>query len=109
ADLRAIRKVGGGYAEYVWVCGSGNDQIVEVIQMDLSPAELWTFTTNPNERNARARVSTLMPEWSLAEVIEWLAAFYPRGLAAAGLVEIDESLVNPQQELSGGRWQNRNR
>jgi hypothetical protein len=64
-----------------------------MIQIDLSPAELWTFTTNPTERNARARVSarTRRP---LSEVIAWLAAVYPRGLAAAGLVEIDETLLD---------------
>jgi len=95
AAISAIRNVAGEYAQYVWVSGAGNDQIVEMIQMDLSPAELWTFTTNPNERNARARVLALRPDWSLAEVIEWLAAVYPRGLAAAGLVEVDETLLNP--------------
>jgi hypothetical protein len=94
AAISAIRNVAGEYAQYVLAIGSGNDQIVEMIQVDLSPAELWTFTTNPNERNARARVSTLRPDWSLGEVIEWLAAIYPRGLAAAGLVEIDETLLN---------------
>jgi hypothetical protein len=31
----------------------------------------------------------------MAEVIEWLAAVYPRGLAAAGIVEMDETLLNP--------------
>ncbi len=95
AAISAIRNVAGEYAQFVWVSGAGNDQIVEMIQMDLSPAELWTFTTNPNERNARARVLALRPDWSLAEVIEWLAAVYPRGLAAAGLVEVDETLLNP--------------
>jgi hypothetical protein len=54
---------------------------------------LWTFTTNPYERNARARVSALRPDWSLADVIEWLAAVYPRGLAAQGLIEVDESIL----------------
>ncbi len=93
--ITAIRNSAGEYAQYVIAIGSGSDQIVEMIQVDLSPAELWTFTTNPNERNARARVSTLMPDWSLADVIEWLARAYPRGLAAAGLVEIDEMLLNP--------------
>jgi hypothetical protein len=42
-----------------------------------------------------ARVSALRPDWSLGEAIEWLAAVYPRGLAAAGLVEIDERLLKP--------------
>jgi hypothetical protein len=52
---------------------------------------LWTFTTNPDERNARARVQTLKPDWSLAQVIAWLAFSYPVGLTGAGLVKINES------------------
>lgn len=96
AAVSAIRNVAGEYAQYVMALGSGSDQIVEMIQMDLSPAQLWTYTTNPNERNARARVSALRPGWRLVDVIEWLAAMYPRGLAAAGLFEIDESLLDPQ-------------
>ncbi|MGH9754594.1 MAG: VirB4 family type IV secretion system protein [Blastocatellia bacterium] len=96
AAISAIRNVAGEYAQYVLTIGSGSDQIVEMIQVDLSPAELWTFTTNPNERNARARVSALRPDWSLGDVIEWLAAVYPRGLAAAGLVEIDETVLEKQ-------------
>jgi hypothetical protein len=99
AAVSAIRNAAGEYAQYVIAIGSGSDQIVEMIQVDLSPAELWTFTTNPNERNARARVSALRPDWSLAEVIEWLAVVYPRGLAAAGLVEIDETLLKPQDAM----------
>jgi hypothetical protein len=91
--VSAIRNVAGQYAQYVMALGSGQDQTVEMIQMDLSPAELWTFTTNPNERNARARVSTLRPEWPLADVIMWLAACYPRGLASQGLIEINEQLL----------------
>jgi hypothetical protein len=91
AAVSAIKNVAGHYAQYVLVIGAGQDQTVEMIQMDLSPAELWTFTTNPYERNARARVSSLRPQWPLADVIAWLAAIYPRGLASEGLVEIDES------------------
>jgi len=72
---------------------SGHDQTIEMIQIDLAPVELWTYTTNLCERNARARVVALRPEWSLADVIAWLAVYYPRGLASAGLVEIDESLL----------------
>jgi hypothetical protein len=95
AAVSAIRNLAGEYAQFVIAIGSGSDQIVEMIQVDLSPAELWTFTTNPNERNARARVSALRPDWLLGDVIEWLAAVYPRGLAAAGLVEIHEGLLDP--------------
>ncbi len=93
AAVSAIKNVAGHYAQYVLVIGAGQDQTVEMIQMDLSPAELWTFTTNPYERNARARVSSLRPQWPLADVIAWLAATYPRGLASEGLVEIDQSLL----------------
>ena len=93
AAISAIHNIAGEYAQYVLALGSGQDQVVEMIQLDLSPPELWTFTTNPYERNARARVSALRPDWSLADVIEWLAAVYPRGLAAQGSIEIDESLL----------------
>ena len=54
-----------------------------MLQVDLSPSELWTFTTNPDERNARARVQSLKPTWPMAVVIAWLAERYPRGLTAA--------------------------
>ncbi|HEX5601398.1 MAG TPA: hypothetical protein VFX63_02570, partial [Pyrinomonadaceae bacterium] len=73
------------------VFGSGLDKVVEMLQIDLSPSELWTFTTNPDERNARARVHSLKPTWPMAVVIAWLAERYPRGLTAQGLTEIDES------------------
>jgi hypothetical protein len=91
AAVSAIKNVAGHYAQYVLVLGAGQDQTIEMVQMDLSPSELWTFTTNPYERNARARVSALRPEWPLADVITWLAANYPRGLASQGLVEIEEA------------------
>jgi hypothetical protein len=93
AAISAIHNIAGEYAQYVLTLGSGQDQVVEMIQLDLSPAELWTFTTNPYERNARARVSALKPDWPLTDVIAWLAAVYPRGLAARGLIEIDEPLL----------------
>jgi len=93
AAVSAIKNVAGGYAQYVLSLGSGHDQIVEMIQIDLSPSELWTFTTNPSERNARARVRTLKPEWLLADVIAWLAHNYPRGLAGQGLAAVDESML----------------
>lgn len=93
AAISAIHNIAGEYAQYVLSLGSGHDQVVEMIQLDLSPAELWTFTTNPYERNARARVSALRPDRPLADVIAWLAAVYPRGLAAAGLIGIDETIL----------------
>jgi hypothetical protein len=74
------------------VLGSGDNQQVETVQNNLSPSLLWTFTTHPDEANARARVTALRPDWPLAEVITWLAAHYPQGLAGSGLI-FDETLL----------------
>lgn len=98
AAINAIKNVDGEYTQWLLVLGSGQDQIVETIQCDLAPAELWTFTTNAYERDARARVSYLKPEWTEAEVIAWLAGAYPRGLAAQGLIEIDETALLTTEE-----------
>jgi hypothetical protein len=91
ACIEGIKNVPGEHAQFLGIFGSGQDKIVEMLQIDLSPSELWTFTTNPDERNARARVQTLKPTWPMAVVIAWLAERYPRGLTAHGLTEIDES------------------
>jgi hypothetical protein len=93
AAINAIRNVPGSHAQFVAVFGAGDDKVVEMIQVDLSPMELWTFTTNPDERNARARVMALRPDWPLATGIAWLAENYPHGLTAEKLVEIDEGLL----------------
>ncbi len=93
AAISAIRNVPGSHAQFLLVLGAGDDKIVEMVQVDLSPMELWTFTSNPDERNARARVGGLKPDWTMAECIAWLATQYPRGLTAERLVEIDESLL----------------
>ncbi|MGH9841781.1 MAG: hypothetical protein ACREEM_23755, partial [Blastocatellia bacterium] len=94
AAISLIHNVPGSHAQFLLALGSGEDKIVEMLQCDLSPTELWTFTTNPDERNARARVQSLRPDWSLAQVIAWLADHYPQGVTGAGLVSIDESLLN---------------
>ena len=75
------------------VIGTGPDQVVEVVQHELSPLMLWTLTTNADERNARSLVSAYHPEWSEIQVHAWLAQHYPRGLTAVGLREIDETLL----------------
>ena len=93
AAITVINNVAGSHAQFLLVLGSGEDKIVQMVQCDLSPVELWTFTTNPDERNARARVQTLKPDWPLVRVISWLADQYPVGLTGAGLVKIDESLL----------------
>lgn len=72
--------------------GSGPDQVVEIVQHELSPLMLWTLTTNADERNARSRVLAYYPAWSEMQIHAWLAEHYPRGLTAIGLREIDETL-----------------
>jgi hypothetical protein len=93
AAIDAIRNIDGLFTQWVMVAGVGHTQQVEMVQADLSPAEFWTWANNPHEWNARQRVLALRPEWTMNEAIAWLAEVYPRGLAAAGLIAIDESLL----------------
>jgi len=94
ACIEGIKNVPGEYAQFLGVFGSGQDKIVEMLQIDLSPSELWTFTTNPDERNARARVSALRPHWPLAVVINWLAEHYPQRA---------EHVISIVRQVRGGR------
>jgi hypothetical protein len=94
AAISVINNVAGSHAQFLLALGSGEDKVVQMVQCDLSPVELWTFTTNPDERNARARAKALKPDWPLAQVIAWLATHYPLGLTGAGLVRLDESLLD---------------
>ena len=88
-----IKTAPGRFSQFVMVIGSGPDQVVEVVQHELSPLMLWTLTTNADERNARSRVLAYYPNWSDMQVHAWLADHYPRGLTAAGLRDIDERLL----------------
>jgi hypothetical protein len=88
-----IKTAPGRFSQFVMVIGTGPDQVVEVVQHELSPLMLWTLTTNADERNARAMVSAYHPEWSEMQIHGWLAQQYPRGLTAIGLREIDQSLL----------------
>lgn len=88
-----IKTAPGRFSQFLMVIGTGPDQVVELVQHELSPLMLWTLTTNADERNARSIVSAYHPEWSETEVHAWLAQHYPRGLTAVGIREIDESLL----------------
>jgi hypothetical protein len=92
--IEGIRNVPGEHAQFLAVFGAGQDATIEMLQIDLSPTELWTFTTNPDERNARARVASIKPDWPMSVVVAYLAQHYPRGLTAVSLTEIDESLLD---------------
>lgn len=93
AAISHIKTAPGRFSQFVMVIGTGPDQVVEVVQHELSPLMLWTLTTNADERNARSIVSVYHPEWSETQVHAWLSQQYPRGLTAVGLREIDESLL----------------
>lgn len=88
-----LKTAPGRFSQFVMVIGSGIDQVVEVVQHELSPLMLWTLTTNADERNARSRVLAHYPDWNEMQVHAWLAQHYPRGLTAVGLREIDETLL----------------
>ena len=88
-----LKTAPGRFSQFVMVIGTGPEQVVEVVQHELSPLMLWTLTTNADERNARNRVLAYYPNWSEMQVHSWLADHYPRGLTAVGLREIDESLL----------------
>jgi hypothetical protein len=88
-----IKTAPGRFSQFVMVIGTGPDQVVEIVQHELSPLMLWTLTTNADERNARQRVLAYRPTWTDMQVHGWLAEYYPRGLTAIGLREIDETLL----------------
>jgi hypothetical protein len=93
AAINSLNRVDGLFTQWVMVAGVGHTQQVEVVQADLSPVEFWTWANNPHEWNARQRVLALRPDWLMSDAVAWLAQIYPRGLAAEGLVEIDERLL----------------
>jgi hypothetical protein len=88
--INHLKTAPGRFSQFVMVIGTGPEQVVEVVQHELSPLMLWTLTTNADERNARSRVLARYPHWSDMQVHAWLADHYPRGLTAMGLRDIDE-------------------
>ena len=88
--INHLKTAAGRFSQFVMVIGTGSEQVVEVVQHELSPLMLWTLTTNADERNARSIVSARYPNWSDVQVHAWLADHYPRGLTAMGLRDIDE-------------------
>ncbi|HEY8462123.1 MAG TPA: hypothetical protein VIM99_17170 [Blastocatellia bacterium] len=93
AAVNSIHNIDGVRTQWVMVAGAGHAQQVEMVQAYLSPAEFWTWANNPHEFNARQRVLSLRPDWTMTDAVAWLAQAYPRGLAAEGLVAIDERLL----------------
>lgn len=90
--IKSIKNVTGSHSQWLTVIGSGSDKIVEKTQLNLSPSELWTFTTDTNEKDARVMVDNLRTDWPRAVVVAALAEVYPRGLTNANLTRIDPQL-----------------
>ena len=76
---------------------TGTDKIVELVQVNLSPVELWTYTTDTGEKNARLTVQSSRPQWPMAVVVAALADKYPRGLTGEDLTHIDLDYVLGEQ------------
>ena len=92
--IDSIKNQPGVYSEFVGVWGAGAHQQAQKFRLVLnSPLKLWTYTSNADERNARLRVAYLRPHWPPLQVYLWLAEHYPNGLVAAGLTQIDETLL----------------
>jgi hypothetical protein len=92
--IDSIKNMPGLYSEFVGVWGAGSHQQAQKFRVVLnSSLKLWTYTSNPDERNARRRVQFLRPDWHPVQVHMWLAEHYPNGLVADGLTQIDEVLL----------------
>ena len=98
SSIRGIRNQYGHYTQWVFVIGSGADKIVQMAEIHLSPAMLWTNTNDTNEANARRLVESIRPDLPPEIVVSWLASKYPSGLTAVGLTELSPIDLN---ELSG--------
>lgn len=97
--IYSIRNVEGSHAQYVLIFGKGDSQQAEMVHVSLSPIALWTYTSNPLERNARTRLKNIFPNWTTTNVVAWLAERYPHGLKLVGKTEIDEEILAAEIEL----------
>jgi len=97
--IDSIKNQPGRYSEFVGVWGAGAHQQAQKFRLVLnSSLKLWTYTSNPDERNARQRVQFLKPQWHPVQVHLWLAEHYPQGLIGAGLTQIDEVLLAAMED-----------
>lgn len=99
AAVRGIRNQYGGYTQWVFVIGSGNDKIVQMAEIHLSPVMIWANTNDTNEANARRLVENLRPDLPLVIIVTWLAAKYPRGLSAIGRTELSQADLRELSEV----------
>jgi len=92
---------GSGPRQWLFVVGSGDDQWAEVLSVTLSPIQLWTFATNPVEREARRLVHEALGGLiSNFEQLLWLAANFPNGISAEQLPLLVAKISRIQLELA---------
>lgn len=89
--IYSIKNIKGLQSQFVISFGAGHNMQTEMIQLELSPVEYWTYTTTAIEQNARQRVLRRVPQWTMPDAILYLALKHPRGLTAEGLREPDLS------------------
>lgn len=80
AAIRAISTL-GNFRQWFMVRGTGHSRYLEMFSVELSPMELWTFGTNPAERDARAIMAQAFPTASHIERICLLASRFPTGIS----------------------------
>lgn len=99
AAIDSIKNHPGHYSEFVGVWGAGAHQQAQKFRVVLnSSLKLWTYTSNPDERNARRQVQFLRPHWHPVQVHMWLAEHYPQGLVGIGITQINEELLAASEE-----------
>ena len=107
AAIDSIKNVPGHYSEFVGVWGAGAHQQAQKFRVVLnSSLKLWTYTSNPDERNARRRVQYLRPDWHPVQVHMWLAEHYPwgsSGQASRRSTKRCSAEVNAPREAKCGR------
>ena len=99
ANITGIHNVAGSHAQFMLVLGKGDDSIAEMIQVSLSDLELWMYTTEANEKNARNRILREFPDWTMLDAIVWLAERYPFGLKLMNRQTIDEEFINAEKVM----------
>lgn len=95
-SIYSINNVEGSHAQYVMIFGKGDSQQAEMVHVSLSPTALWTYTSNPSERNARTRVKKMFPHWTTEQVVDYCGGLYPHGLKMVGVEEIDPQILEAE-------------
>ena len=100
-SIYSINNVEGSHSQWMMILGKGDSQQAEMLHVSLAPYSLWTYTSNPNERNARTLLLKLFPHWKMTDAITWLAERYPHGLKLIGKSKIDQEFLDAEKARQG--------